>query len=196
MRIITIFLSFILIISSAYSAGEKTKVEEYVNHLVSAASNLLSDSAITEEQKVKKSRELISQNLDLHWMAGYTLGRHRKELSKEQIKEYMKIYSTYVINTYSELVRNYKGEKAVVKTVSSLNNKEYIVHTELIKNDQPPIKIDYLVRDISKNNEIDLKVSDVITEGISMINSQKAEFNSILNQSQFNGLINELKKKL
>jgi phospholipid transport system substrate-binding protein len=139
----------------------------------------------------------MAENLDLEWMAKYSLGRHRKELNMPQIKDFTKIYSTYVIKTYSDLVRNYKGQKAVIKKVAQLDKSEFIVKTEVVQNGQPPLKVDYLVRNISTNAKKPiLRISDIITEGVSMVNSQQAEFNSIFSNEGFDSLVNQLKKKI
>jgi len=198
MHKISIFFLTILLTFPAFAAKTSPNIEQYVDQLVEKVSILLNDSKISEEQKVKKSRQLMAENLDLEWMAKYSLGRHRKELDMPQLKGFIKIYSSYVIKTYSDLVRNYKGEKAIIKKVSQLDDAEYIVKTEVVQEGQPPIKVDYLVRDIgaSGGKKPNLKISDVITEGISMINSQQSEFNSIIAKDGFDTLTNQLKKKI
>lgn len=197
-KIISTFLLAVFFANPAFAAKVDPKIEQYVDTLVEKVSTMLSDPAISEEQKVKKSRQLMAENLDLEWMAKYSLGRHRKELDMPQLKDFTKIYSSYVIKTYSDLVRNYKGQKAVIKKVSNLDDAEYIVKTEVIQNGQPPIKVDYLVRDVGagKGKKANLKISDVITEGVSMINSQQAEFNSMISNGGIDALITELKKKI
>ena len=197
-KIISTFLLSLIFANPAFAAKADPKVEQYVDTLVEKVSTMLNDPAISEEQKVKRSRQLMAENLDLEWMAKYSLGRHRKELDMPQLKDFTKIYSSYVIKTYSDLVRNYKGQKAVIKKVSNLDDAEYIVKTEVIQNGQPSIKVDYLVRDIGavKGKKVALKISDVITEGVSMINSQQSEFNSMISNGGIDALMTELKKKI
>jgi len=197
-KIISALLMAIFFVVPAFAVKTDSQVEQYVDTLVEKVSTMLSDPAISEEQKVKKSRQLMAENLDLEWMAKYSLGRHRKELDMPQLKDFTKIYSSYVIKTYSDLVRNYKGQKAVIKKVSNLDDAEYIVKTEVIQNGQPSIKVDYLVRDVGagKGKKVALKISDVITEGVSIINSQQAEFNSMISNGGIDALITELKKKI
>lgn len=196
-RIITFLLTIFLILPAS-AAKTNANIEQYVDGLVEKVSKMLNDSTISEEQKIKKSRQLMAENLDLEWMAKYSLGRHRKELDMLQLKDFVKIYSSYVIRSYSDLVRNYKGEKAVIKKVSQLDDGEYIVKTEVIQGGSSPIKVDYLVRDIgaAKGKKSNLKISDIITEGVSMINSQQAEFNSTFSNEGFDGLMKQLKQKI
>ena len=198
MRRAILFIIVNIVTASVYAVNIYPEVKHYVDQLVTEASNLLNDKTLTESQRVTKSSNLISANLDLEWMAQYTLGRHKKELSESQINTFTQTYSQYVVKTYSDLVKDYKGELAKVKKVYSLNNdNEFIANTEIIKNyGQPAVKVDYLVRKVTKNAKDSFKISDVITEGVSMINSQQAEFNSIILNSGFDNLIINLKKKL
>ena len=59
-----------------------------------------------------------------------------------------------------------------------------------------PLKVDYLVRKYDQDGEIKYLIGDVITEGISMLNSQKAEFASVITSQGIDILISELKKRL
>ena len=79
-----------------------------------------------------------------------------------------------------------------------LDDSEYIVKTEVIQNGQPSIKVDYLVRDVGAGmgKKANLKISDVITEGVSMINSQQAEFNSMISSGGVDALMTQLKTKI
>lgn len=197
-KIISAFFLTLFLASNGFAAKADPKVEQYVDTLVQKVSTMLNDSTISEEQKVKKSRQIMAENLDLEWMAKYSLGRHRKELDMPQLKDFTKIYSSYVIKSYSDLVKNYKGQKAIIKKVSMLDDAEYIVKTEVIQNGQPSIKVDYLVRDVGAGmgKKANLKISDVITEGVSMINSQQAEFNSMISSGGVDALMTQLKTKI
>lgn len=198
MRRAVLFFGLNIIVANVFAINAYLEVRQYVDQLVTDASNLLNDTTLIESVKLTKSSALISANLDLDWMAKYTLGRHKKQLSERQINAFIHIYSQYVTKTYYDFVKNYQGERAKIKKVYSLNNdQEFIVNTEIIKNyGQPAIKVDYLVRKVARNADNNFKISDVITEGVSMINSQQAEFNSIILNSGFDSLISNLKKKL
>lgn len=196
-RNIIIILYMTLIYFSAYSADNNIRIESYVNKLTTQASSMLNDPKLSEQDKISKSSQLIAGNLDFDWMARYTLGRHRRELSENQITDFIKVYSNYVTKIYSERVKNYKGESANIQKVQQLSEGEFIVKTQIAKTDeQQAINVDYLVRNVSKNKEPNFKIADVITEGVSMISSQQSEFNSIIINKSFETLIADLKKKL
>jgi len=191
-----LFLVINIVAFPIYSIETYPVLKQYIDNLVQEVSNVLNDSNIPESTKIVKSHDLLNSNLDLDWMARYSLGRYKRMLSPAQINEFIPVYSKYVTTTYTDLVKNYKGEQGKIVNIRKLDDTEFIVKMEIIKtHGQPPIKVDYFVRSIKSGAKYVFKVSDIITEGISMINSQQAEFSNILETSDINTLIIELKKK-
>lgn len=192
-----ICISFICVAMPALANEQHQAVNQYIDKLVNDAQIVLNNTKLTDEERGNKSKTLIAVNLDLNWMAKYTLGRYKKQLTEAEQQEFIRSYSQYVIKTYADLIKNYKGEKATIKQVETLDANEFIVKTEVIKtNGQPSIKVDYLVKNIANKAPAKFLIADVITEGISMINSQKSEFDSILTNNDIAALIAILKKKL
>lgn len=172
-------------------------VKVYVDQLSYKVSDILNDKSVSEDAKIAKCKDLIAANVDLDWMAKYTLGRYRRQFSERQIREFSEVYANYVVKAYSNMVKSYKGEHADIKNIQPISDNEFIVKTELIsKTGNPPIKVDYFVRDISNTKVSSLKIVDIITEGVSMINSQQSEFVSIIAASGFDALIEALQKKV
>jgi phospholipid transport system substrate-binding protein len=64
---------------------------------------------------------------------------------------------------------------------------------EIASNDanSPPVYVDYMVRGQGKG----FKVFDVIVEGVSMIQTQRSEFASVLAKHDIDYLINQLASK-
>jgi phospholipid transport system substrate-binding protein len=170
------------------------KLDNYVDSLITKVRTILDDKTLEQDQKITGCKMLLENNLDLEWMARFSLGRHKKTITDEQLKDFTLVYAKYVTQTYADLVKNYKGEKAIVKNVHQLDAEEYVVKTEVMRtNGQPPIKADYLVR--ARNSDV-YKVADVITEGVSMISSQQSEFGSIISSGGFDALLKELHRKI
>lgn len=166
-------------------------VDKYVDQLVKDGLNILNDTTISQDTKVAKTRKLILANLDLPWMAKFTLGGYRKTLPPEQISKFTEAYSHYVSKAYASLVKNYHGQEPKILAVTSLNNDEFMVSMLI-----GTIKVKYLVRKVNDStNPNNFKVSDIITEGVSLINSQQSEFMNILSCRGFDALIEELTKK-
>ena len=73
----------------------------------------------------------------------------------------------------------------------------FIVNMEILRpSGQPPIKVDYLVHKINSNKEDPYRIGDIITEGISILNSQQAEFHSVISSRGIESLIDELNNRM
>ena len=130
-------------------------------------------------------------------MAKYTLGRNRRTLSSEKITEFIKTYSKFVVKVYADLSSNYNGEKAVLKSVRQIDDDMFIVNMEITRpSGQQAIKIDYLVHKLENRTRDPYRISDIITEGISVLNSQQSEFNSVISSGGIDALIEDLERRM
>ena len=199
MKKIISLLIFCFFSLSAYSKSiDVTSVNQYANKMVQDGLDILRNDALSQDQKVQKTKDMIVTNLDINWMSKYTLGNYRRTLTPEQIAQFTKIYKEYVSKAYADLVKNYHGQKAKVVQVTNRSDSEFMVDLSIISNDgQGNTKVSYLIR-LTKdehNNEV-LKISDIITEGVSLIRSQQSEFTNIISSRGFDALLAELRSKL
>ena len=199
MKIVSIILLVIsLACQTAYGASEEDtkKLKAYVEELIQEGSDLVNDQSLSEGERLVKSSAMIKSHLYLDWMAKYTLGRHRRAISEAQLKEFVSVYSLFVVKAYADLTTNYKGEKAVLTNIKQIDDDLFIVNSELVRpGSQSPIKVDYLVHKIEGNKEDPYLIGDIITEGISILNSQQSEFNSVISSHGIDWLIADLKKR-
>ncbi len=180
-----------------HTAKRINNITEYVGRLIDNGYNIFHDKTISETEKTAKITKLISSHLYLDWMAKYTLGRHRRTLSKEKINEFCKVYSQFVITSYTDLSVTYGGRKAILKKIRKIDDNMFIVNMEIARpNGQQSIKMDYLVHQISNNIKDTYQIADIITEGISILNSQQAEFNSVISNQGIDALINDLRSRI
>ncbi|GAB4168277.1 MAG: phospholipid-binding protein MlaC [Rickettsiaceae bacterium] len=196
----TIRIIFLLIVAStaAVSAvAEATGLKSYVEELIQEGHNIFHDKSLSESERKKKTNDIIRSHLYLEWMAKYSLGRFRREIPKAKIDEFTKVYSDFVVKAYSDLATNYNGEKAILTNIKQLDDDLFIVNTEILKpGNQSPIKVDYLVHKVEGKVKDPYLVGDIITEGISLLNSQQGEFNSVLSTRGIDSLISDLKKRI
>jgi len=183
--------------SSVAVDNDTAQLKAYVSNLITKGRDILDNNSLTEEDKVKKSADLIRNNLHLDWMAQYALGRNKKTLSTQEIQKFIDIYSEFIVQAYADLSKTYSGEKPVIKKVSKIDDNMFIVSLEILKKDSDTgIKVDYLVHKLENAKKSTYKIDDIITEGVSILNSQKSEFNNIIINQGIDALIDDLKGKL
>lgn len=197
MKFFSILLLIFIYISPANAQGDVEELKRYVDDLITKGYNIVNDPTLTEDQKVASSSSLLRANLHLDWMADYSLGRNKRGLSAQKIREFREVYSKFVVQAYASLSKSYSGVKAVVKKVTKIDDNMFIISMEILKKDSDtPVKVDYMVHKLEKTKTNPYKVGDVVTEGVSILNSQQSEFNSIITNQGIDGLISNLKEKI
>lgn len=165
----------------------------YAEDIIEDVYDIFNNPKLSTNEKSARIRQFIENNLHLTWMAKYSLGRHRRTIPKAKVQEFVKIYSKFIVKAYTDLSTSYSGEKSILKNIKQLDDDMFMMHMELVKpNGQPPIKIDYLVHKIDGDKEHPYRVGDIITEGISILNSQQAEFNNVITTHGIDGLMKDL----
>ena len=97
-----------------------------------------------------------------------------------------------MVNTYGPKFKNYKGDRFKVKEVIK-QKRFYLVKTDFItKETDPSISIDFRV----KYYKGKLSVLDIIAEGISLIETQRSEFNSAISQNGINKFLDDLDERV
>lgn len=188
------FTTFLVLAFSLSSfANSDDSVMEYVESLIKETFSILKDESFSTEQKIELSEKLISNNMDLKWVSKFVLGKYRRTLSKEQIEDFTNIYSEYIVKSYSSAVKGFKDQTLEVKKQKKINSSDFAVKTLLIAKDADPLRIEYLIRRMNDGN---FKVFDVVTEGVSLINSHQAEFSSTLMKENFDELKKDLHEKI
>ena len=56
-----------------------------------------------KNQKMRELIELAEQNVDIQGIGLYTLGKYRKNLSEDQIKEYEILFKSYFLKSFSSI---------------------------------------------------------------------------------------------
>ena len=122
--------------------------------------------------------DLAEQNVDINGIGMYTLGKYRKTLNENQIKEYKILFREYFLKSFSSRLSEYTDPKIDVLSEEVINNKYTIVFSVLEADEKrPEIKINWRVYTINPEK---LLVRDLIIEGLSLARTQREEFNSVI----------------
>ena len=101
---------------------------------------------------------------------------------------------TAIENTFKGLSKKYSNPEIQVNSKEKLNENYTMVSSILIATEQrPEIKIDWRI--YTKNPD-DLKIRDLVIEGLSLARTQKEEFSSIIqsNNESIDALFDNLEK--
>jgi len=187
---ISIFFIFLFTQKSfAYSSDPKQFITEIVEEVkkILIATN-------TKEYKTTKLSEIALETVDIKGIAFYSLGKYRKNITDENLKEYLRLFEKYFLKSFTSRLTDYSDPKINVLSTNILNEKYTIVKSVLIGTDKKPeVNIEWRI--YTKNPEKPM-IRDLIIEGLSLARTQKEEFASVieLNNGDVSKLFDTLKE--
>lgn len=192
LNIIILLLFFVKSLNAAEFRDDE--VSEFINKFCVKIIDI-SVSSKAKPNKLSDIISLIDEGVDSKWISRFVLGKHYRSFSKEQFESFQALYRNYMINAYAPKFLGYKGKKCSVITVAD-QKLFYHVKTEFVSYDNPkPYDVSFRVR--YKNNQF--SIIDFIAEGISLLESQRNELDSKINNvgievflSDLDGIVNKL----
>jgi len=139
--------------------------------------------------------EELVPHIDYKFAAFMVLGKHFKSVPREKMGEYISVFRQYLITTYAVAMGYYDNQTVIFEPESSFEGQKSVTVRAVVQDPQrPEIKIAFKVRKDSKTNE--WKAYDMVAEGISMLNSKRSEFESILRQDGIDAVIALMRDKI
>ena len=188
-----IYVCFIIINLTIINKSYSIEPDVFVQSTVNRASQILSDN-LSKDQKISELKSIASETVDIRGIGMYTLGSYRKVLSEDQKKEYFVLFEQYFLKTFSSRLAEYTNPEIDVRSKEKLNKNYTMVSSVLISTEQrPEVNIDWRIYTKNPDN---LKIRDLIIEGLSLVRTQKEEFASIIesNKGDINALLTSLKE--
>jgi phospholipid transport system substrate-binding protein len=137
---------------------------------------------------------VLESDFDLNYMARFTLGVHWNKASPEQRERFLKVAANAEAHAYARRFGEYGGQTLTVDRATPKTRGDVsIVNSKLSQTDGEPLAIQWDVR----NGEKGARIVDVRVEGVSMIVTRRAEYNSYIqgHGGQVEPLISELEAR-
>lgn len=177
--------------ASSAHAGEK-EAKAYVQGVSNKVLDIISTKKLAEGTKQARLIKLFEQTVDTKWIGHFVLGRYYNAATATQKKKYDDIYHEFLIRSYVPRFKEYKGQKFEITETQSQGKGEYLVKTNILSAGEAPIRVDYRVREEGGT----FHVVDIISEGVSLINTQRSEFGSVVSREGMDYLLDQLKQRL
>ena len=191
MKKIFTFVILILISVNFNNKAFSIEADVFIQSTVNRAAKTLG-GGLTKEERIEKLKEIAKDTVDITGIGFYSLGKHRKNLSKEQLENYKIVFEAYFLKSFSSRLAEYSNPEIEVNSKNIINANYTIVSSTLVATDsRPEVKIEWRVYTKDPDN---LLIRDLIIEGLSLARTQKEEFSSIINSND--GKIEALLKNL
>ena len=189
-KIFTFFLFSIIFITNANNSFS-IEPDVFIQSTVNRAADTLS-SNLSKEERIEELKQIARDTVDIDGIGLYSLGSHRKDLNKNQLSDYKRVFEQYFLKSFSSRLAEYSNPEIEVISKNKINENYTIVLSKLVGTDtRPEVKIEWRVYTKNLDN---LLIRDLIIEGLRLARTQKEEFNSIINSN--NGNIEALLKNL
>lgn len=191
-----IILAFCALIAAvpAAMAADAAGAEAFAQKLADEIMRDVVKSKTTLEQKQDAFRKIFLSAVNINSTARFTLGRYARTTDKELLKAYTDALTNNIIYTWTERFNNYAGETITFNASRKSDGGDFYVTSKIdIPNTENDVEI--IWRIVDKKDE--LKLADLVVEGVSMLMSYRNEYTSVLQQNggDVAGLIKQLTAK-
>jgi phospholipid transport system substrate-binding protein len=193
----------VLMFSLVGTAQAQEINEQNPYELVKGVASKTFDRIKANQEAVKADPEMLRTimeeelvpHIDYKFAAFMVLGKHFKSVPQEKMGEYITVFRQYLITSYAVAMGYYDNQTVQFEPESSFDDKKSVTVRAVVQDPKrPEIKIAFKVRRDSKTNE--WKAYDMVAEGISMLNSKRSEFESILRQDGIDAVIALMRDKI
>ena len=165
----------------------------FITSMAEQAIATLTEEGISREKRVARFRELLNENFAVKSIGRWALGRYWRKATLAERSEYLILFENLIVTSYVDRFEKYSGETLTVTKTVVKKAGDAIVYSQITRSQGiKPVNVNWRVR----AREGKFKIIDVIVEGISMGQTQRSEFASVIRQNggKIQGLLEKLRK--
>lgn len=145
----------------------------------------------------KALSQIVEQQLMPHvdhvYAALSVLNTQAKDIPREKLDLFFEQFRLYLLTTYAAALSSYSNQTVEFEPSRPVEGKKTVSVRALIKESgKPDISITFQVR---RNKENQWKAFDLVAEGISMVQSKRAEFAPMIRQKGIDSVIDFMREK-
>ena len=144
-----------------------------------------------KKERLERLRQVIFPKFDFTEMAKRSLGANWQRRSPEEQREFAKLFTELIENSYMDNLASYDGEKVTITSEKQEDKEHAQVDTKIITKKGEEFSVNY--RLLQSGN--DWKIYDVVIENISIVNNYRSQFNRVIAKSSFEDLMQKMKAK-
>ncbi|MCG7533525.1 ABC transporter substrate-binding protein [Pseudoalteromonas sp. OOF1S-7] len=144
-------------------------------------------------QLKKLVREQLMPHIDIKYVSFKLLGKHVREINRDQAVTFIDAVEQYLANTYANALMSYKGQQVnFIEPVVSDDSKFASVKSEIVEPNAPTIDIVFKFR---KNKAGEWQVYDLVAESISLLSAKQKEITARISEVGIEQVTKELVAK-
>ncbi len=178
--------------ASAFAA-DSDNATRLVKRLGETAFLLSADLSLTDAEKVSGFNQLFMDTFDVKMVSKLVLGRHWRRANDSQRQEYISVFGDFIVSSYANRINQLTEFRMEVTGSKALNEKDTMVSSVFERANGQNTRVDWRVRCIKGRD----RIIDVVVEGVSMVLTQRSEFQSLISAGggRLDLLLKRLKEK-
>ncbi|MEO0881916.1 MAG: ABC transporter substrate-binding protein [Pseudomonadota bacterium] len=180
--------------SAEVAAEVDAAPSEFVMTLVDDFKTLATSSSDGEEARNEGFRNVLSEDMALSRMKAFLLSREQRgNASEGDLDSYEALFDDYITAAYASEIDELVSRTIEVNDVVVRRPGDFIVRSKLYNDDgEERAGIDWRVLDVSG----DLRLVDVMVDGLSFNVERRAQFTSIIQNDGFDALISHMENQI
>jgi phospholipid transport system substrate-binding protein len=166
-------------------AWAATDLSAFVNLVAEESITSLSNANPTDPARAAALKPILQKYFDMPGLAKHVLGAYWKKISAEQQQAFVAQFTNYIASVYGQRFKAYNGQRLEVKRVRD-QDATATVFTSVTGGEDAGACVDWEIT----NDGSEPRVADIRVEGLSLADTHRQEFTSVL--SQHNGDITAL----
>jgi phospholipid transport system substrate-binding protein len=147
----------------------------------------------TPASKRAAMTQILSSDVDVDGIGRFCLGRFWRQATPEQQKQYLALFHEVLVTNITAKLGDYQGVTFTMGR-SKAQDEEAVVSTTVVRPNNPPTAVDWIIANPSSNP----KIIDVVAEGTSLRLTQRQDYASYLthNNNSVDALIAAMKNQI
>lgn len=165
------------LLAADFSGGARTFLESLADRVIRE----LTPKDIDRAERERRFRSILKEHFAVEAIGQWVLGASWRRTTEAERKEYLVLFEDLIVATYVNRFENYKGQQLKVTDSQMKGDDDALIYTQIDMQDgTDPLKVDWRVR--QRRSDGAFKIVDVIVEGISMSQTQRSEFASVIHK--------------
>lgn len=191
----------IVVISTALFAMQSVIANDNPYLLMQNASDKLFSDIKANQAKITQDpnylKNIVRQDLmpyvHVNYAGSLVLGQHFKTTTPERRSKFFTAFDQFIVQAYAQALTMYKDQKVEIEQPKDVSDSKVSIRVKVIQSgNQAPINLNFYWRKNSKDGK--WQVYDMAAEGVSMVDTKKQEWSSILRKDGIDALTEQVQK--
>ena len=187
---LTLFsLLALLSLTPTLMADDKADIQSSMKKMIGEVTSLIQDKTLIKESRNQQIETLVTPVFDFALMGRLSLGKRAwKRLTPQERKEFITLFEKRVKQSYMSKLDLYTDEVVIIDNAVNVKNRIHLPTHLVRKNERRDILYKFY-----KSKNRGWLIYDVDILGVSIVQTYRTQFATILKETDFATLIEKLK---